>query len=196
MGAPAHPGQGNTIRCPLYQAQTAMNDWTFLLLRLVHIGAGVFWVGAAVTAFAFIEPAVHDLGAAGEKFMRQLTERRKLPEFIVVAGVLNLGSGGVLYWRDSGGLQPEWIASPIGLGFTIGAIAALLGAATAIAFILPTLKKLEDVSRGLPSELAPTMDTTARLRALNRRLHLASLGNVLLLALAVASMATARNWGW
>ena len=102
---------------------------------------------------------------------------------------------GVLYWRASGGLQPEWIVSPIGLGFTIGAIAAILGAAIAIAFILPTLKQLEAISLGLPSELAPTRETAAKLQSLNRRLHLASLGNVLMLVVAVATMATARNWG-
>jgi uncharacterized membrane protein len=163
-----------------------MEDAVFLLLRLVHIAGGVFWVGAAVTAFGFVEPAAHDLGKDGEKFMHQLTVRRRLPAFVTTSAVLSLITGGWLYWHVSGGLHSDWIASPPGFGFTLGAVAAIVAAAIAVIVILPTLKRIDAV--------AFTPGSVSLLPPLEKRLRRASLWNVIMLALAVAAMATARYW--
>ena len=40
-----------------------------ILLRLIQIGAGVFWAGAAVMTAAFVEPAVRGSAPEGGKFM-------------------------------------------------------------------------------------------------------------------------------
>lgn len=171
-----------------------MDPW-ILILRLIHIAAGVFWVGAAVTAYSFIEPTAHDLGDDGQRFMRQLTKRRRLPEFVTVAAVLNLVAGGVLYWRASGGLQAAWITSPSGIGFTIGALTAVLAAVIAVAFILPTLNQIERVATAQTGSPQPSGAVEPELHRLEQRLRLASLGNVLMLTVALATMATARYWG-
>lgn len=168
-----------------------MDDPMMLLLRLLHIAGGVFWVGAAVTAFAFVEPAAHDLGNDGQRYMTQLTKRRRLPQFVTAAAVVNLIAGGLLYWRVSGGFRAGWILSPMGMGFTIGAIAALVAAVVAVAYILPTLKGLEAAAHGDP----PPRQPPAGVEALERRLRRASIANVLLLTVAVVTMATARYWG-
>jgi uncharacterized membrane protein len=168
-------------------------DLWLVILRMTHIVAGVFWVGAAVTAYSFIEPTVADLGDDGQRYMRQLTKRRRFPEFVTAAAVLNLAAGGILYWRVSGGLQGAWIWSPSGMGFTMGALAAILAAAIAVAFVLPTLKQMERLAVG---SAGPTSSTSpSELHRLERRLRLASLGNVLMLTVAVVAMATARYWG-
>jgi uncharacterized membrane protein len=167
-----------------------MDELVLLLLRLVHIAGGVFWVGAAVIAFGFVEPAAHDLGEEGRKFMHQLTVRRRLPDFVTASAVLSLVSGGILYWRMSGGLQREWILSPPGLGFTMGATAAILAAVVAVAFLLPTLKRIGSLT---PASLSPS--AAAMLPMLELRLRRASQWNALLLIVSVAAMATARYWG-
>jgi hypothetical protein len=144
---------------------------------------------------AFVEPAIHDLGADGQKFMRQLTKRRRLPEFVTAAAVTNLVAGGLLYWRVSGGFQAGWILSPMGIGFTIGALAAIMAAVIAVAFILPTLKRLETAGEHAASGQVQTEESFADLQRLERRLRFASLANVAMLTLAVVTMATARYWG-
>lgn len=172
-----------------------MDDPALLLLRLLHIAGGIFWVGAAVTSVAFLEPAVHDLGDDGQKFMRQLTKRRRLPEFVTAAAVINLVAGGLLYWRSSGGFQSGWILSPMGIGFTIGALAAILAAVIAVAFILPTLNRLETAGQHALSGQPAGAEAVADLHRLEQRLRVASLANVAMLTLAVVTMATARYWG-
>jgi uncharacterized membrane protein len=172
-----------------------MDDPALLLLRLLHIAAGIFWVGAAVTSLAFLEPALHDLGDDGHRFMRYLTKRRRLPEFVTAAAATNLVAGGLLYWRVSGGFQAGWMLSPVGIGFTIGALAAIVAAAIAGAFILPTLKRLESVGQHALSAQTSGEEQLADLQRLERRLRLASLANVAALTVAVVAMATARYWG-
>ena len=39
-----------------------------LLLRLIHIGAGAFWVGAVFTFFCFVQPAAVAVGPEATKF--------------------------------------------------------------------------------------------------------------------------------
>ena len=106
-----------------------MNDQVVLLIvRLMHILGGIFWVGSAVILAGFILPALRDAGPEGGRFMQALMGRRRLPAYLGTAAGLTLLSGLALYLRDSGGLQWAWITSSPGLAFTIGALAALLAA--------------------------------------------------------------------
>ena len=56
-----------------------------LLLRLIHIGAGAFWVGAVFTFFLFVQPAAVAVGPEATKFTYQLLHHRRLP--VVILGV-------------------------------------------------------------------------------------------------------------
>ncbi len=51
-----------------------------ILLRIVHIFAGVFWVGGGIFMFAYIEPAVKATAPAGQKFMQYLTVQPLRPK--------------------------------------------------------------------------------------------------------------------
>jgi nitric oxide reductase large subunit len=44
-------------------------DWYVIVLRVIHIAAGIFWVGAAFVLFLFIQPSVKELGPEGQRFM-------------------------------------------------------------------------------------------------------------------------------
>ena len=41
-------------------------DYLTLVLRLIHIFAGVFWVGLALTLSLFVGPSVNATGKAGQ----------------------------------------------------------------------------------------------------------------------------------
>lgn len=47
-------------------------NFYLIVPRLIHIGSGVFWAGAAVMIAAFLEPTVRAAGPEGGRFMQRL----------------------------------------------------------------------------------------------------------------------------
>ena len=102
-----------------------------ILLRLVHIGAGVFWAGAAVMIAAFVEPAVKESGPEGGRFMQRLVRGQRLSTYMSLSSLATALSGLILYWPVSGHLSVQWLTSGPGLTLTIGSVAGLLAFAVA-----------------------------------------------------------------
>src|SRR5918999_5403161 len=101
-------------------------DAVIVLLRLLHIGGGIFWVGAAFTMFFFVQPTLEALGPQTQQaFMQHITRRRKLLLAITTAATVNVSAGVVLYWVASGGFSPAWLGSSFGSALTMGAASAL-----------------------------------------------------------------------
>lgn len=158
-------------------------DWYVVVLRVVHIVGGAFWFGAAVVFAAFIEPTAKEIGPSAGPFMQHIAQKKKLPIVIAVSSVFAIVAGALLYWRDSSGFSTVWIRSRSGLGFTVGAVAAI--AAWLVGFIVlrPGIDRLANAAAsGSPNELARIQRTMRR----------GSMFNVLFLAAAVIAMASAR----
>lgn len=170
-----------------------MLNLVVIALRAIHILAGVFWVGAAATYVFFVATAARSLGADGASFLRAFMGRQRFPLAMTVASALTIAAGAVLYWRDSGGLQWAWIVSGAGLGYTLGALAALGAALVGNRLLGPTSRKLSTLSAALGSQ-GPSAEQTATLDGLAARLRLAEHLNLALLLAALFSMATARYW--
>ncbi|MDP9483429.1 MAG: hypothetical protein M3P84_09425 [Chloroflexota bacterium] len=168
-------------------------DPFLLVLRVLHIGAGVFWVGAAFAFFLFVSPSAKALGPdAHGAFMDQVV-RRRFPMVVLVAGIVTVFAGALLYLRDSGGLSMAWISSPTGAGFTIGAAAAIVSLALGPLVILPSISSLQALGGRLKAEgRPPTPEEGATLDALDRRLTQVGQFDLVLLTVAVVMMATAR----
>jgi len=167
-------------------------DVLILVLRLLHIVSGAFWVGSIVMAVLFIEPTAKALGASGERFLAHAIFRTGLAPILVGAATLAIGTGAALYWIVSGGLRIEWITSSTGLGFTAGALAALAAYAIALIVLGPQFDRLAALLDTPPaSEVeAPSPDGKSKLN--EARLRRWSLIEVSLLLFALAAMATAR----
>lgn len=97
------------------------------LLRILHIGAGVFWVGGSLVTMFFLGPTVGATGEAGQKFMGHLLNNMKLSVRLSAAAGITVLAGAILYWIDSQGFSSSWMKSGAGIGFTIGAVFALIG---------------------------------------------------------------------
>ena len=96
-----------------------------LLFRLLHIFAGVLWVGGVVMIALFVQPTVRAIGPAGGQFMGYLlTKTRVAAYFPAVAGI-NVVAGLFLFWRNvhAGG---NWGATRSGMTISIGALAAII----------------------------------------------------------------------
>ncbi|MDQ6681668.1 MAG: hypothetical protein M3Y88_00155, partial [Chloroflexota bacterium] len=149
--------------------------------------------GGAIVSSFFLQPTVEALGVAGQPFMEHLMNRRKLGIMFPIVAALTVLSGAVLYWRDSGGLQLTWIATPTGLAFTIGGLAAIVAFAGGGILIGPGIAEQTAVRGELAAgDGVPTAAQQKRLDRADRRLKLAGRIDLPLLLLAGLSMAVAR----
>ena len=166
-----------------------------LLLRLVHIVSGAFWFGAALTMFLFLQPTAQATAPEGQKFMLHLLRNRRFSEVVLAAGLLTVVAGSILFWRDSNGLQLAWMSKPPGLGFTVGAAAALLALLGFIFIGYPTGRRLVAIGDRLERERRPPTEEEQRaLGIAQRTLKRVGVTVLALLIVAVISMATARYW--
>jgi len=162
-----------------------------LILRLLHIVGGAFWVGTVVTGVFFIEPTAQALDREGERFFAHLVIRRRLALVLAVAAVTAIGAGAVMYWIDSDGLRLSWITTHTGLTFTAGGLAALTALAIAAIFLKPEVDRLAALEKH-QLDVARVQELARVDEAYERRLRHWSLIQVGLLIFAISAMATAR----
>jgi hypothetical protein len=163
-----------------------------LVLRLLHIVGGVFWVGSVMLAVFFIEPTAKAFGAAGERFLAHALFRMGLLPILIGAATAAIGAGAALYWIDSGGLRVEWITTHTGLGFTAGALAALTAYAIALFVLKPQFDRLAALVGGPSASEVDAQSPHHESDLDEPRLRRWSLIQVSLLVFAVAAMASAR----
>jgi uncharacterized membrane protein len=171
-----------------------VDDLYVIVLRIAHIGAGVFWVGAAFITFGFLNPGLKALGPATTKsVMGQLVGRQRFPLYVMVASLMTVVAGFLLYWRASGGLDMNWVLSPMGLGFGLGGVAGTIALVMGATMITPTVKRMEALGAEIESAGAPpTAEQGAEMAALDRRLDRVGLADFALLSVALLLMAISR----
>ena len=167
-------------------------DPLLLILRLVHIGLGVFWVGTMIFNAFFLMPSMLEAGPDGMKVAAGLARRRFLDILPPVAG-LTILSGVWLYWIASVGFQPAYMRSSVGMTYGIGALAAVIAFVLGIAIMRPSMLKAAALSQAAgaaaPEDRAAKLAQAAALRV--RGAETAKFVAVLLI-IAVAAMAVGR----
>src|SRR6188474_1000950 len=155
------------------------------LLRIVHILAGIIWVGGALMMAFFIGPAVGATAEAGQKFVGHLMGNLKFTNRISAAAGLTILAGFILYWIDSHGFTSAWMTSGAGRGFGIGAGFALVGLVVGIQVgrITKSMAQLGAQIQGKPSA-----EQMQQMGALQKQQVTYSNINVALLVLAVIFM--------
>jgi hypothetical protein len=168
-------------------------DLLLIGLRIVHVGSAMSWFGGAIVGSFFLGPTADALGRAGQPFMEHLMKRRRMGVFFPIVALLTILSGAALYWRDSGGLQSAWIASPVGLAFTIGGLAAIASFVGGLVLIGPSIAAQVAVQSELAAgDGVPTDAQQQRLAWADGRMRLARRVDLPLLLLAALTMAVAR----
>jgi hypothetical protein len=99
-------------------------NYLLIVLRLIHIFAGVAWVGGGSFALLFAAPSARQMGPEGGRFMQNLMGNAN--KFFSAASGLTVLSGLALYWFVSGRLNPGWISTGQGIVLTIGGLAGLV----------------------------------------------------------------------
>jgi uncharacterized membrane protein len=164
-----------------------------LVLRLLHIVLGVFWVGAVVFIAFILNPSIRATGAAGGAVMYRLTSR-KMHLWLMGASVLTVLSGIGLYWHDSAGFRSSaWLGSGPGRTFGLGAVLALVAIVIGMAVSARAAKQLGDLAaRVQAGGRPPSPDEAATIQRLQDRLAKSGVLAAILLLLATAAMAAAR----
>lgn len=172
-------------------------SFVILLLRLIHIVAGAFWAGAAVAYFFYFAPTAKGLGPARSKFMQDLVGKHRYPLFMNVSSMLTILAGLALYWFSSSGLSATWITSGPGVGFTLGALAALVAFGIGFVGIRPRAQRIGVLGAAIAAAGGPpTPEQGAELGRLEAEIHGYERWDLALLVLSLALMATARYWNF
>ncbi len=141
-------------------------DYYLVVLRILHIGAGVFWVGSTLLLAVVINPAMKEAGGLGQKFVDYLITKKRFGTESAGAGGMAGIAGLLLYWRDSGGLTSPWMKSSVGISFTAGAVLGLI----AFIFGILTDRKLKAMAQlREQSESAPSDEQAAQLQLLGKQ---------------------------
>lgn len=166
---------------------------TYLIwfLRIVHILAGIFWVGGTLMMAFFIAPAVGATAEAGQKFVGHLMGNLKFSNRMSAAAGLTILAGFILYWIDSDGFTSAWMTSGAGRGFGIGAAFALVGLVFGI-LVGRTTKTMAQLGTQLSQQGKPSPEQMAQMGALRGRQVTYSNITAVLLILSVIFMAIAR----
>ena len=170
-----------------------MSSGSLLLLRLLHVVLGVFWVGAVTFIGLFLIPSLRASGPAGSAVMQHLTLRR-LHLWLMGAGILTVLSGIGLYWHDSAGFSSSaWLASGPARTFGFGALVAVVAIVIGMAVNSPTANQLGALAARIQAAgRPPSPDELAAIQRLQGRLATANVLAAGLLLLATAAMAVAR----
>ena len=164
-----------------------------IVLRIVHVLAGMFWVGSALFNTFFLLPAMAQAGPAAGAVMAGMRQRHI---FIVLPAValVTILAGVRLMQITSANFSAAYFNSPRGSMFAWSGTAAIAAFVGGMLFGRPTGLRMARVQQALASaaddaERATLSARLARLQRLNRWVTMVVLA---LLIIAAAGMSAAR----
>ena len=166
-----------------------------IVLRLVHVVGGIFWVGAILFNSLFLFPAMSEAGPGAGAVMAGL-QRRKLMSVLPLVALLTILAGARLMWIASAASGGVYFQSTTGRVLAIGAAAGIISFLIGVVIGRPLGMRAgrlgATIAKAPESERAALV---AELATVNRRAGLASKTVVVLLIIAASAMAVARYLG-
>lgn len=164
-----------------------------ITLRLIHILTGVYWAGTIFFFTTFLEPSLRSLGPDGGKVMIRFFERGYLKLLPIVA-LLNIASGLWLLWILSGGFDPGYMGSSIGMALSTGGALAIVALLVGLLFMRPAAARIWAIAKALPQEANESARNAlmAEMAQVRERVVIGGRSVFGLLVVAVALMAVAR----
>jgi uncharacterized membrane protein len=162
-----------------------------LILRLVHIVAGIIWGGGALIMEFFISRSVVATGEVGQAFAQHLMTKLRMHNFMTAMAVATVLAGVLLYWHDSNGFTSGWIKSTTGIGFAVGAVFGL------IAFVFGAVFGASNARLamvGAQIKGKPSDEQLAQIQAIQKRIKTVAPIHIYSMILAMIFMATARHF--
>ena len=168
-------------------------DVTMIVLRIIHIGAGVFWAGAVFVNEGFLLPTMKATGPGGAPFMRHLMGVKKYPVRIATAGILVILSGLGMYWRNGAVSNGTWYRSRQAMVYGIGALAAIIALVYGLAVLTRAAAKLNQAGAAVAASGGPpSPEQAATIAAMQQRITSGTHFVAGLIGIAVIAMAIGR----
>jgi uncharacterized membrane protein len=167
-----------------------------IILRLIHILAGVYWAGTMFFFVTFLEPSLRSMGPDGGKVMIRFFERGYL-KLIPIVAILTILSGLWLLWRQSAGFDAVYMGSTLGMAFSTGGLLAIVAFIVGIAVTRPAAARIWELSGQVPQATSEEVRNSlmAEIGKNRARTVISARIIVVLLFMAVALMAIARYVG-
>jgi hypothetical protein len=166
---------------------------TLVVARLLHVLVGAFWAGTLIFNALFLAPAIGEAGPDGAKVMAGI-QRRRFMDVMPLVALVTILSGLWLYWRISGGFEPSFFRTPLGLWYGIGGLLAIVGFGIGIGVLRPSMTRIGQLAAQATqaADAAQREALMAQVSGLRRRSVTAGRLVALLLAVATALMGVAR----
>jgi len=163
-----------------------------LILRVIHIFSGVFWVGFAFFNIGFLQPTVRATGAEGQKTMQYLTQKTRLLSTVYATATLTMLSGLIMYWVILG-FRLAAILSGYGLALTIGSIAGIIAWVYAVVVIRGIFTQMQTIGREIQAKGGPpTPEQASQMQGLVARLGQVGKVALVFLVISLLGMAAAE----
>ena len=162
-------------------------NYLVIVLRIIHILAGVFWVGGTLIMTFFIAPTIGATAESGQKFIGYLMNNLKFSQRMAASAGLTILAGVILFGLDA--RNSGWASSGAGRGFGIGALFAIIGFVYGM-LVGNTTKAMAKL--GAQFQGKPTPEQMAQMQALMKQQSTYSKIAAATLILAVLFMAISR----
>jgi len=163
-----------------------------IVLRVIHIFSGVFWVGVSFFNIGFLQPTVQATGGEGQKVMQHLTGQTRFTITVYTAATLSMLSGLGLYWILFG-FRLSALSSGYGLFLTIGGLAGIIAWVIAIFVVRKILGQMQAIGKAIRQQGSPpTAEQAAQMQAAGARLTKLGGWGVALMTIALLGMSAAQ----
>ena len=163
-----------------------------LVLRLVHVMGGIFWVGGMMYMAFFLMPTMAQAGPAAAPVIAGL-QQRKLFVWLPVIAIATLLAGIRLMMLQSDGFSSLYFGTPMGRTYLVAGALAVIAFAIGVSVNRPTMNRI-----GVLSEAMPGADDSTRaqmqveMAVLRKRSGVVTKLVTWMLIAAAAGMAVAR----
>ena len=169
-------------------------DLYMIVLRILHIFAGVIWVGSGLFLTFILIPTIERAGETGSGFMQKLSQRAsRMGIMFAASSLITTVAGLLLYERVSGRLDSDWLQSTQGVVLTIGAIAGILAFGHGGGALGPSTDRIGELANEIEAGGGTaTPEQMTQFHALYAKLTTHMWISVGLMVIAVAGMSTFR----
>lgn len=162
-----------------------------LVLRLVHILGGLFWVGSGLFMFFYLGPALKEAGPLAAGAVMASMQKRRFFQLVPIVAVLTMLAGLRLMWIVSLG-QAHWFVHRPGHMYSVSGALAIVAFLVGMIVSRPAMVRVGKLAQSAASDGASKDLIAHEMAALQKRAQMSSGVAVALLVLSAAGMAVAR----
>ncbi|HJQ22032.1 MAG TPA: hypothetical protein VJ867_16930 [Gemmatimonadaceae bacterium] len=163
-----------------------------LILRVLHVLGGIFWVGSMLFNTFYLAPALGAAGPAASQVGMNLQKRGAFTALPIAAIVTMLAGARLMMIGARMAPGGAYFASPVGKTYSIGGALAVIAFLFGLIVVRPAMMRSAAIAGTMTSDGATRDRIQAELRALQSRGRWSSLVVAILLIGAALCMSIAR----